>query len=235
MGRAAELLRPTHVIIENVTGALHDQGRVVQTTQEWLESLGYHVSVGLVDLVRIGVPQRRRRLLIVASLTKRVEVASLAAKYGTGTRDVRWAVNDLMDKAPTTLLDQPAESKPDTRKRISYLFENDVYELPNEFRPACHRDKDHSYNSIYGRLRWNKPSQTITRGFYSMCMGRYVHPERPRTLTAHEAARLQFFPDSFDFTPVRSRTALARIIGNAVPMKLPYAAGLELLAEGVIR
>jgi DNA (cytosine-5)-methyltransferase 1 len=235
MARAAEVLRPSHVIVENVVGAVHDRSRVVQTTREWLEVLGYRTSLGVVDLAVIGVPQTRRRLLLIASRTQSVDVGGLQRGYGTEPRDLRWAIGDLVDVPRTRLLDQVAAPATDTRARMEYLFTHDVYELPDELRPACHRDKQHTYRSIYGRLRWDRPAQTITRGFYSMCMGRYVHPERARTLTAHEAARLQFFPDSFDFGAVTSRTALARMIGNAVPMKLSYVAALELLADGIER
>jgi DNA (cytosine-5)-methyltransferase 1 len=60
-------------------------------------------------------------------------------------------------------------------------------------------------------------------------MGRYVHPEERRTLTAHEAARLQFFPDFFDFSSAKTRTKLAQIIGNAVPPKGAYAIARVLI------
>lgn len=235
MARAAEVLRPSHVVVENVVGAVHDRSRVVQATREWLEALGYRTSLGVVDLARIGVPQTRRRLLLVGSRTRKVEIEALQYDYRTEPRDLRWAIGDLIDASGGGLVDQVAAPAADSRARMEYLFAHDAYELPDALRPACHRDKPHTYRSIYGRLRWDRPAQTITRGFYSMCMGRYVHPERARTLTAHEAARLQFFPDSFDFGPVTSRTALARIIGNAVPMKLSYVAALELLADGIER
>jgi DNA (cytosine-5)-methyltransferase 1 len=78
-------------------------------------------------------------------------------------------------------------------------------------------------------LAWDRPSQTITTGFYSMCMGRYVHPSRRRTITAREAARLQYIPDWFRFDTAQHRTALARMIGNAVPSRLSYAIALEWL------
>ena len=78
------------------------------------------------------------------------------------------------------LIVRPLAPAAATRRRMRYLFEQDVYELPNSERPACHRDRKHSYKSIYGRLRWDRPSQTITSGFFSMCMGRYVHPEFPQ-------------------------------------------------------
>jgi DNA (cytosine-5)-methyltransferase 1 len=81
---------------------------------------------------------------------------------------------------------------------------------------------------MYGRLRWNMPAQTITTGFGSMGQGRYIHPSQQRTLTPHEAARLQTFPDFFDFDAVKSRGSWARMIGNAVPplVVLQFAARL---------
>jgi DNA (cytosine-5)-methyltransferase 1 len=88
---------------------------------------------------------------------------------------------------------------------------------------------DHSYKSVYGRLPWDRPAQTITTGFGSMGQGRFVHPKRRRTLTPHEAARLQFIPDHFRLDEVESKTALAEMIGNAVPPKLTYVFALELL------
>jgi DNA (cytosine-5)-methyltransferase 1 len=78
-------------------------------------------------------------------------------------------------------------------------------------------------------MYWEKPAQTITSGFTSMGQGRFVHPKEQRTLTPHEAARLQFIPDFFRFDESIGRTALAEMIGNAVPPKLTYVIGLELL------
>ena len=83
---------------------------------------------------------------------------------------------------------------------------------------------------MYGRLRWDQPAQTITTGFGSMGQGRYVHPARRRTITPHEAARLQTFPDTFDFGDVTSRKALAKMIGNAVPPLLMATLGDSILA-----
>jgi DNA (cytosine-5)-methyltransferase 1 len=66
-------------------------------------------------------------------------------------------------------------------------------------------------------LRWNQPAQTITTGFGCMGQGRYVHPQKRRTITPHEAARLQTFPDWFNFAAETRRGVLAKAIGNAVP------------------
>src|SRR5204863_791570 len=132
-------------------------------------------------------------------------------------------IADLEKGASDGLLDEPCASAPQTRRRIDVLFDNDLWDLPNEHRPTCHASGKHSYRSIYGRLRWDQPAQTITTGFYSMCMGRNVHPARRRTITAHEAARLQGIPDWFSFSDVERRGELARLIGNAVPPKLGFA------------
>ncbi|GLP77510.1 putative BsuMI modification methylase subunit YdiO [Mycobacterium antarcticum] len=230
MVRAAEVLGPQHILIENVPGAINDRRAVVQRTADALADLGYHVSIGVIDLSEIGVPQRRRRLVLAASLTHTTGVDDVVHRHRRSPRDVAWAFQDLESQPePTKLVDMVARSAPATRRRIDYLFESGEFDLPDRERPACHADGGHSYKAIYGRLAWDRPSHTITTGFYSMCMGRYVHPSRRRTITAHEAARLQYIPDWFSFDGVTQRTALARMIGNAVPSRLSYAVALEWL------
>jgi DNA (cytosine-5)-methyltransferase 1 len=102
---------------------------------------------------------------------------------------------------------------------MEYLLKQNTYDLPNGLRPECHQD-EHSYKSMYGRPSWHRPAQTITSGFGSIGQGRYMHPSRLRALTAHEAARIQGFPDYFDFSSVSRRSDLATMIGNAVPPAL---------------
>lgn len=104
------------------------------------------------------------------------------------------------------------------------------YDLPDYLRPDCHRLKQHSYKSVYGRLRWDQPAQTITTGFTSMGQGRYVHPARARTITPHEAARLQGFPDYFRFGE-GPRSVWCKLIGNAVPPALGEAVAGAVIDE----
>lgn len=229
MVRAAEILLPEYVVIENVPGALRDRRGVVQRSLDALTRLGYEVDHHIADMSRIGVPQLRRRLVAVASRTSFWPVADILGAHEQSVRDLRWAMGDLEDASGRGLRDEPCASAAQTKRRIDVLFDQGLWDLPNSYRPACHAHGDHSYRSIYGRLKWEQPAQTITTGFYSMCMGRYVHPSRRRTITAHEAARIQFIPDAFDFSMVPKRTDLARLIGNAVPPKLGYVLALELL------
>ncbi len=120
----------------------------------------------------------------------------------------------------TALIARPSRMTATNTERIKHLFMNRLYELPDAVRPSCHRDKAHTYQSVYGRLRWGCPAQTITSGFGSMGQGRYVHPQRQRLITPHEAARIQGFPDFFDFSAAGGVTALRTMIGNAVPPPL---------------
>lgn len=230
MARAAQALKPKYVLIENVLGARHDRGGIVGKTIEALENLGYQVEVSPVDLLEIGVPQRRKRLVIFASTSKTNDsILEIISRYRTEERNIKWAIGDIESASKTSLCTTPSTPSMDNKKRIDYLFDNQLKDLPDELRPLCHQGGNHSYKSVYGRLDWDLPSQTITSGFYSMCMGRYVHPSQRRTLTAREAARIQFFPDYFSFESAGSRTAIAKLIGNAVPPKLSFAVAYSLL------
>jgi DNA (cytosine-5)-methyltransferase 1 len=228
VARFAELVRPTHIVVENVRGIVHDTQRVYQRTSELLKKLGYSVDGRLVHADRFGVAQRRQRFLLVASLERSVSIETMMRAYETPKRDLSWACRDLLGKKSTGVLDSAPIPTETNAKRISYLFKHQLFDLPDSQRPDCHKNKEHSYRSVYGRLAWDQPAQTITTGFGSMGQGRYVHPEEPRTITPHEAARLQFIPDFFEFRETR-RTALAELIGNGVPPKLTYILALELL------
>jgi DNA (cytosine-5)-methyltransferase 1 len=127
--------------------------------------------------------------------------------------------------------DAPALS-PENRARIDYLHDHDEYDLPDHQRPDCHKD-GHTYPSVYGRMYWDKPAQTITSGFMTPGRGRYVHPGQRRVITAREAARIQGFPDTYDFSVdggAPSKKALTKWIGDAVPCWLGNAAVLAALS-----
>ncbi|MGK8204363.1 DNA cytosine methyltransferase [Burkholderia cenocepacia] len=231
MARAAKVLNPAFVVIENVPGAKHDRGGVFAETIDALTRQGYSISYDTVNVKDIGVPQSRRRLVLIASREEHVNVSNIVSIYRTKPRDLAWAIQDLERRESNSIMDEPSKPSRDNRARIDYLFENDLYDLPDDERPPCHRKGGHSYKSIYGRLKWSDSAQTITSGFYSMCMGRYVHPSQRRTLTAREAARIQFFPDYFSFDAAEKRTSLAQIIGNAVPPKLSFVLGHYLIGQ----
>jgi DNA (cytosine-5)-methyltransferase 1 len=228
MARAAEVLRPRFLIIENVPSALHDRNRIVQRTDEALRDMGYATSIGIMRGNNVGVPQGRKRCLLLASREGHASLDQTQADFALPVRTVSWAIGDLLDKADSTVYDSSSRHSDVNQSRIDFLFDHDIYDLPNSQRPDCHRLKTHSYTSVYGRMRWDAPSQTVTTGFGSTGQGRFVHPLRRRTITPHEAARLQFFPDWFDFSQL-GRRQLQKFIGNAVPSKFGYITALELM------
>ena len=175
-----------------------------------------------------GVAQNRRRFLLIGSLAK-IDI-DLSPYKLQSPRPVVWAIEDLSSSynSKSTFNSSATHSKVN-QKRIDYLFEHDLHELPYQERPKCQRTPNNRYTSVYGRMYPDKPAPTITSGFGSIGQGRFCHPYLHRTLTPHEAARVQFIPDHFKFSEELSRVALQKMIGNAVPPKLTYIIGLELL------
>lgn len=228
VARFVELAKPNAVVIENVPGVIHDRAGVAQTTWRYLAALGYHLDGIVMRAAQVGVPQLRKRYVMAASAVINPNLSAAVQRHAVATRSISWSIDDLLDTAASGVFDTPASHAPQNRRRIEYLFEHDLFELPDEQRPDCHRLKPHSYRSVYGRLRWDQPSGTITGGFGSTGQGRFVHPFRQRTITPHEAARIQFIPDYFTFPEV-GRGALQEMIGNAVPPRLGYVAAMELL------
>jgi len=225
MLRATQILSPKSVIIENVSTVIHSKERVVQRTRKLLGKMGYNVSEETLWGDHFGVPQKRKRHFLVASRVSHPDfdqLHSVRSRFRDDPRTLRWAIGDLQE-----FYDEDdvfnSSSRPSTRnqERMDYLLDEDSYDLPNEERPPCHRH-GHNYPAVYGRMYWDIPSSTITAGFGSTGQGRFMHPSRcivtgrGRTLTPHEAARVQSFPDWFNFSDQR-RGTLSKTIGNAVP------------------
>src|SRR5439155_21751485 len=131
-----------------------------------LNDARYRVASKVVNLGGFGVPQTRLRHLLLASKRKTINPASVfevatAACGDHPPRTVRWAIDDLKHAEPIEEFDMPSTPSRENRGRIRWLFNNDAYDLPNRRRPSCHHG-DHTYVSMYGRLYWDRPAQTIT-------------------------------------------------------------------------
>lgn len=232
VGTAVALEAPL-IIIENVPTVRNDRYRVVETAKSLLTRMDYRVDDCVISGVRIGASQSRKRHFLVASRFGNPSVSGIVRALAAPPMTLRQAIGDLED-ASRTFMDDPPRLSDENYRRIAYLFETDAHNLPNEQRPDCHKN-GHTYPSVYGRLHWDQPSPTITTGYMTPGRGRFIHPSRQRTLTAHEAARIQGFPDTFDFSlpngEIPNRKQLAKWIGDAVPSQLGYAAGLSALAS----
>jgi DNA (cytosine-5)-methyltransferase 1 len=230
VARVALDLRPSAIVIENVRGVARDRRSAMRRCVSAL-SEHYEVAEQTVKLNTLGAPQLRTRHVLVATRETAFDFGMLAEQPA---RDVHWAIGDLMGIDGSTLFDTASVPTARNQERMNWLVSQpELFDLPDDQRPICHQS-EHSYKSMYGQLRWDRPAQTITSGFGSMGQGRFVHPAGPRTLTPHEAARLQFLPDFMDFSLVEHRAALATMIGNAAPPALTISVVQGLISQGLI-
>lgn len=226
------------VIIENVPAVLHDSSDVVGTAHALLESEGYSVQSGVISAASLGWAQTRKRHFLIAKRgSDPLPVAEVIETLGDKTpRSVWWAIGDLEDSTGSDVVNQVTEVSAENQARIDWLFKNNAYELDLPERPTSHQNGT-TYMSVYGRMRKDEPAPTITTGFMSPGRGRFVHPTRPRVLTAREAARLQGFSDQYRFVvdsgSPPGRTLLSKWIGDAVPMPLGFAAAFSAFATGL--
>jgi DNA (cytosine-5)-methyltransferase 1 len=222
------------VVIENVPGVTASKEGVVRTTSELLQSSGYELTSLVLRGDQLGWPQTRKRFFLVATKGwKPVPLSEVVASLAQEARPVSWALEDILESSEKSIMTESPSVTADNRRRIDYLHDHGVYDLPNSERPDCHRGGT-TYTAVYGRMHWDRPAQTITTGFMTAGRGRYVHPIERRTILAREAARLQGFPDDYRFETASGplgRSAIAKAIGDAVPSILGFAATLSALGN----
>lgn len=209
---------PKYFLIENVPSVIHAKESVIERSKSLLRSFGYQVEEFVVDFKRLGIPQSRKRHVIVGSLENDLR-SIIDGIYTDETALLSDVLKDLVNNERVGIFNSPSKMSAANMDRAEYLYSTDSYDLPNELRPPCHQGL-HSYKSMYGRLKWNGVAQTITGGFGSMGQGRFLHPLEKRVITPHEAARIQGLPDWLDFSGVAKRSELQKMIGNAVPPAL---------------
>jgi DNA (cytosine-5)-methyltransferase 1 len=218
------------IIIENVPGVVRSRGNVVETAEALLEGAGYCVTRGKLASNLLGWPQTRQRYFLVALKgEKPVPLPQVMVASRHEALPISWAIGDLLERelGAADALHVTADLSAENAARIAWLFANDAFDMPNHLRPECHQEGT-TYGSVYGRMRWDRPAPTLTTGFLTPGRGRYIHPLRPRTLTAREAARIQGFPDWYDFSAggalLSAKTDHSKWIGNAVPSILGFTA-----------
>jgi DNA (cytosine-5)-methyltransferase 1 len=225
------------VIVENVPAVVRSRGNVVETAVTLLGNAGYSITTAKLAADRLGWPQTRERFFLVGTRERRpIALEEVAADMRRDPLPVSWAIDDLLDveSRESDLMNSTAELSSENAERIEWLFANGEHDMPNHLRPDCHKEGT-TYGAVYGRMWWDKPAPTLTTGFLTPGRGRFIHPKRRRTLTPREAARIQGFPDWYDFraedAPFPTRQDLTTWIGNAVPTILGYAAGISALGR----
>ena len=218
--RFVKELRPLTIMMENVPGLIKYY-RFNEMMEEF-KKLGYKVDVDVVNVKDYGVPQRRRRLVLVGSLLGEIKIAKGNGKKVT----VRETIGKLesVSKTKDPVHKIYATHRDDIMEMIRLIPKNggSRKDLPIQYILECHKKENVGFNDIYGRLRWDDYSTTITGGCLNPSKGRFLHPDKHRVITAREAALLQSFPKSYKFPMGISKTALALLIGNALPPKFSY-------------
>ena len=214
--RFAENLLPRTIMMENVPALLFD--RRFDVVRQKLEGLGYSCVAEVLDAQDYGVPQRRRRMIMLAA---RDGVPELARKVGR-RRTVRGAIGRMgcPEVSDDELHNYPVRRSPRILHLIGRIPRDGGgrTDLPRSEQLPCHRNFS-GFRDIYGRMAWHEPSPTITGGCINPSKGRFLHPEQDRAVTLREGARLQGFPGSYRFATTRGRYAVAQMIGNAFPPK----------------
>ncbi|RNE48671.1 DNA (cytosine-5-)-methyltransferase [Corynebacterium alimapuense] len=242
---------PRYFVMENVPQFQKSQQKEVFINELATGQLrDYVASIWTVNTADYGVPQSRKRMIILGS-RRDVPVLKLPAPSSSGKNDyrtVRDAFNGLEPVVTSTdLPDRSISFNGSVRPGPFRSFElhlarnysdlslqrfatipagGNRFDLPDELKSPCWRSHTSGSGDVMGRMFWDRPSVTIRTEFNKPEKGRYLHPEQPRAITHFEATRLMGFPDNYLW--VGTKTSIARQIGNAVPLELGTAIGRQI-------
>ena len=236
--RLVDELSPHLVTMENVPRLV--EHTVFGEFVSHLEGNGYSVTYRTVDCAEYGVPQRRKRLVLLASKLGPVSLLT-PGRFGERGRTVRDAIGALPP------IEAGSGHAKDPLHRCSALSEINMRRMrasrpggtwrdwPGALRADCHeKPSGKTYPGVYGRMTWDDPAPTVTTQFYGFGNGRFGHPEQDRAISLREGAILQSFPADYRFTRPGRRAdnkSIGRLIGNAVPVTLGEVIGASFLAH----
>jgi DNA (cytosine-5)-methyltransferase 1 len=219
--RFVKALKPYTIMMENVPG-LTKYDLFDKATVE-LKEAGYAwIDYKIVNVKNYGVPQNRRRLVLVGSRLGAIKVA----KPIEGKKTVRQTIENLplpeKSNDPIHKIFPIHKLEVHERIRLTPKDGGSRKDLPKKYTLKCHKRKNVGFNDVYGRLSWDDYSSTITGGCLNPSKGRFLHPEQDRCISAREAALLQTFPHDYIFPVNIPISKLALLIGNALPPQFSY-------------
>lgn len=215
--RLVKALRPRAAMMENVPALATDR-RMKELTKE-LEKLGYDMqgTPVVLNTADYGVPQRRRRMILVSSRVGKV----MLPKGQKARQTVRQTIGDMPKpgKSGDPLHDLRENRDQRTIEMINLIPKDggSRMDLPEKYHLRCHRRFPGGFKDVYGRMKWEDVSPTITGGCVSPSKGRFLHPSQNRAITLREAALLQTFPKNYRFSLKSGKQRVALMIGNALP------------------
>ena len=205
-----------------------------------LEANGYTVKPKVVNCAEYGVPQRRNRLVLLASKLGSVSLLS-PQQFGSEPITVKGAIGDLPPLETRTshpkdpLHKCSALSEINMRRIKASKLGGTWYDWPMDLVADCHKKlSGKTYRSVYGRMTWEDPAPTMTTQFSGFGNGRFGYPEQNRAISLREGAILQSFPPNYQFTRPGEqvcRISVGRLIGNAAPVTLGEVIGTSLLSQ----
>ncbi len=207
-------LQPKVVMLENVPN-LARYTRYLKFKRD-LRKLGYDLADKVLDVADFGVPQRRKRLVVLASRLGQISHPDPVEER----RTVRDAIANLpADILKHDSLHNLSEQRSERVRQLIRAIPKDGGSrtaLSPDLTLKCH-EKQNGFYDVYGRMRWDDVSPTITGGCINPSKGRFLHPTEDRAITLREAALLQSFPPGYVFSLRRGKYAVAEMIGNALP------------------
>ena len=225
--------RPDLVFVENVPGLqkLDSDSQPFGDFLSRLDAAGYKVDYQPIRLARYGIPQSRRRLVLVASLHGPINLPD--ETHGPGTPNEKYeTVRDWIFHLPPIRAGEEHKEVPNHRaanlsarnvERIRATPEGGGHrDWPEQLKLECHKGFS-GYSDVYGRMSWDSPASGLTTRCTSYSNGRFGHPEQDRAISIREAACLQTFPEDFVFEGCMA--SMSRQIGNAVPVRLAKRLG----------
>jgi len=227
---------PEVISMENVPELRNEQ--VFMDFVNTLNGLGYYVNYQVVFCPDYGMPQNRKRLVLLASRLGNIELIA-PTHNPENYRTVQDVIGELppIEDGGTNVKDplhNAAKLSETNIQRIQQSVQGGTWhDWDEDLKLNCHKKKSgKTYASIYGRMCWDKPSPTITTQFYGYGNGRFGHPEQDRALSMREGALLQSFPQNYvfyDYSSVCSRKEIGIHIGNAVPVELGRVIGITIV------
>lgn len=249
MAELIERIQPEAVMMENVPGLVNRGKPIFEKFLKVLERLGYQHKWSVEQMANFGVPQSRRRMVLLAGRgftipfpePSHVHTPRPGSAFKPWTT-VREAIGHM--RAPATFKAELGKAGPQshnwhivrnlqsqTKARLKVAQPGRTWlNVEESVRPECHRNGYEGFTNVYGRMAWDQASPTITGGCTTPCKGRFGHPDKRRyTISVREAALLQTFPQNYRFV-TDQMDAVCELIGNAVPPLYAKLAAKKILA-----
>ena len=246
MARIIEEIKPNMVMMENVPRIRSKGKPVLDAFISKIEKIGYLVNHAVLRMEDYGIPQARRRFVLLAGKGFKINLPKQTHSKIDGTNKLKaWltlkdAIGDM--RVPVTLSEAKGKGGP---KIFNWHIIRDLKDisilrlkamkagesrssLPKKLRPKCHSKSNRGFTNVYGKLSWDQIPPTITSGCTSPCMGRFGHPDEARTISVREAALIQTFPKNYVFDTEFIAVACG-LIGNALPPKFAEKAAKACL------